>query len=263
VLDGAVVAVVALIAGADGWAAARLGVAMTSLQFAIGALNDLIDAPREMNRLDKPIPGGLVRPLVARSVVVGGVAAGLWLSALSGAGTVVVALAGLGAGLAYDLRLKGTPWSWLPFAVGIPILPVYGWIGATGMLPALFLALLPAAVLAGTALALSNARADIERDTAAGTRSVATTLGERRAWVVHAVLFTVVVAIALGSLAVRASSAVWIVGAIAASLVIGIGVGLGWRSDPERRERAWEIEAVGTGLLAAAWLAAMVAAGPG
>ena len=28
-------------------------------------------------------------------------------------------------GLAYDLRLKGTAWSWLPFAVGIPILPVY------------------------------------------------------------------------------------------------------------------------------------------
>ena len=31
---------------------------------------------------------------------------------------------------------KGTAWSWLPFAVGIPLLPVYGWLGAAGALPA-------------------------------------------------------------------------------------------------------------------------------
>ena len=45
------------------------------------------------------------------------------------------------------------------------------------------------------------------------------------------------------------------VGAVGASLVIGLGVALGRAGDAARRERAWELEAVGVGLLAAAWLA--------
>ena len=39
----------------------------------------------------------------------------------------------LGVGLLYDLRLRGTALSWFPFAVGIPLLPVYAWLGATGI----------------------------------------------------------------------------------------------------------------------------------
>ena len=64
----------------------------------------------------------------------------------------------LGVGVAYDLWAKGTPWSWLPFAVGIPLLPVYGWVGATGSPPGFFAVLVPMAVLAGAALAIANAR---------------------------------------------------------------------------------------------------------
>ena len=71
---------------------------------------------------------------------------------------------GLGIGLAYDLWAKGTTLSWLPFAVGIPLLPVYGWYGATGELPGLFVVLVPAAANAGTALAIANAIVDMERD---------------------------------------------------------------------------------------------------
>ena len=62
------------------------------------------------------------------------------------------------------MAAKGTPFSWLPFAVGIPILPVYGWFGAAGTVPGIFGLIIPVAALAGTALAVANALVDMERD---------------------------------------------------------------------------------------------------
>ena len=50
-------------------------------------------------------------------------------------------------------------------------------------------ALVPMAVLAGAALAIANARADLERDVAAGTVSVATRLGLEGSWRLHAGLW--------------------------------------------------------------------------
>src|SRR6478752_9445099 len=44
-LDGLVVAAVALIAGAHAGTAVALGVSMTALQVSIGTLNDIVDAP--------------------------------------------------------------------------------------------------------------------------------------------------------------------------------------------------------------------------
>ena len=44
-------------------------------------------------------------------------------------------------------------------------------------------------------------------------------------------------------------------GALGAAVVIEIGVVLGRHADSAGRERAWELEAIGVGFLAAAWLA--------
>jgi 4-hydroxybenzoate polyprenyltransferase len=257
-----VVGAVAVIAGADLMTAARLAVAMTSLQASIGALNDLVDAPRDAGRKPaKPIPGGLVSRAAARSVVAAAAVLGVVLSGPSGVPTTALAVVVLGIVYAYDLGFKGTAWSWLPFAIGIPLLPVYGWIGTAGDLPAAFAILLPMAVLAGAGLAISNALADLDRDSAAGTDSVATRLGAGRAWAVQAVLLTVVVGAAwltlpvggpdAGAIAGAAAAA----GALAATIVIGAGIGLARSVKAARRERAWELEAIGVGLLAAAWLA--------
>jgi 4-hydroxybenzoate polyprenyltransferase len=160
------------------------------------------------------------------------------------------------AGYLYDLRLKGSPFSWLPFTMGIPLLPVFAWVGATGDLPPIFVVLLPLAGLAGSGLAIGNARADYERDLDAGTASVATRLGLARSWRLHAVIHLVVVLIALGA-AVRMTGEGdrWVpIGTAAAGLVILAGVGLGRAGGPSRRELAWEVEAAGTGLLAVIWL---------
>ncbi len=196
-LDGLVVGIVAAIAGADLATAVRLGLAMTSLQASIGSLNDVVDAPRDVGRTPaKPIPGGLVSLRAAWLTVAVAAVLGVGLSVPSGAPTTGLAVVVLAIGYAYDLGFKGTAWSWLPFAVGIPLLPVYGWLGTTGELPPAFAVLLPTAVVAGAALAVSNALADIERDVAAGTDSVATRLGAGAAWAVQAILLIAVVGVA-------------------------------------------------------------------
>lgn len=231
---------------------------MIALQASIGALNDLIDAPHDAGRKPgKPIPAGIVSAEAARVVVVGAAVVGVALAAPSGPATVALSVLVLGVGYGYDLRFKGTAWSWLPFAVGIPLLPVFGWLGTTGRLPASFAILLPAAVLAGAGLAVANARADAERDAAAGLDSVALRLGPDRSWAVHVVLLGAVVAAAIGTAAAgRAAAPPAVAGLASATLVIGIGAILGRGGDSARRERAWELEAIGVGLLAAAWLAA-------
>ena len=255
VLDGAVVGAIALIAGGDGLTAARLAVSMTALQASIGSLNDLVDAPRDAgHKPGKPIPAGLVSTRVVATTVVVAAGVGVGLVLPSGWGTLGLAVVGLAIGFGYDLRFKGTAWSWLPFAVGIPLLPVYGWLGAAGSLPVSFAILLPIAVIAGTALAIANARADTERDVQAGVDSVAIRLGSGRAWTVNAGLLGVVVVAGVTTLVAIGAPPGALVGAIAAALVIGLGVVMGRLGDGARRELAWEIQAIGLGLLALAWL---------
>jgi 4-hydroxybenzoate polyprenyltransferase len=256
VLDGLVVGVVALLAGADPGTALRLGVAMTALQASIGGLNDIVDAPRDRGKPAKPIPAGLVTNRSAWIVVIAAAGLGVGLSVPSGVGTLGLAVIVLAIGYGYDVLLKGTVWSWVPFAVGIPLLPVYGWLGTTGGLPDSFAILLPAAVIAGAALAIANARADAERDAAAGIESAATRLGLERSWLVNAGLLALVVVLAVATLIGGSPSAVVALAALCAAAVIGLGVIVGRSTDSGRRERAWELEAVGVGLLAAAWLAA-------
>jgi 4-hydroxybenzoate polyprenyltransferase len=250
-----------LLAGAMPATAGRLGIAMVSLQAAIGALNDLVDAPRDAGlKPGKPIPAALVSPAAARAVVVAGAALGIGLSLPSGPATAAVAVLVLVVGGLYDLRFKGTAWSWVPFAVGIPLLPVYAWLGAAGRLPLAFAILVPAAALAGAALAIANALADIERDRAAGATSVADRLGRRTAWRLHALLNAGVLGLAVGGLGWLgpASLPAPAIGGLAAGVVLlGAGMVLTAGRDVGRRERGWELEAAGIALLGASWLAAV------
>ena len=235
---------------------------MLALQASIGALNDLLDAPIDARaKPAKPIPAGLIGRPVARAVVIGSAALGLALVLPSGPGLVAVAGLGLVIGYGYDLVAKGTAWSWVPFALGIPLLPVFGWFGATDGLPAPFAILLPAAVIAGAALAIANALADADRDRVAGIASVATRLGPRRAWAAGALLHAVTGLIAVGSLWLADASSTIIAAALVAASVVFAGLGLGRSQSAGRLERAWEIQAVGIALLGATWLWGIARAG--
>jgi 4-hydroxybenzoate polyprenyltransferase len=251
-------AAVAVLAGAPTPTAIRLGLAMTALQLGIGAVNDLVDAPRDAGlKAGKPIPDGLVSTRGAGLVAAGAFLLGLVVAISLGPLVTSLAIVVIAIGLAYDLWLKGTVWSWLPFAVGIPILPVFGWAGATGGLAPMFSVLVPAAVAAGAALAIGNSLVDLERDRAAGISSVAIALGEGTARLVAIALLG-----AIAIVAVVSSSTFG--GGLPATMIVGLlgtlpVLAAAWAGggDPARRERAWRAEAVGIGLLAVAWIGAV------
>lgn len=258
ILTALLTVALAAMAGGDPGTVVRLGLAMLGIQFAIGAINDLADADRDAGaKGSKPIPGGLVSPATAR--VVGGVAlaAGLALAGSVNRGALVLAALGAGVGILYDLRLKGTPVSWLPFAVGIPLLPVFAWLGASGTIPAAILVATVVAFPAGAALALANELPDIERDEQAGLSTLSQMLGRRAAWAMGATLHAVVgVSAALGFQALDGRAELW--PALLATLgLLAAGVLAGAGSAVARRQRAWEIQAIAIGVLAAVWLAAV------
>jgi 4-hydroxybenzoate polyprenyltransferase len=257
-LDGGATLAIALLAGGRPFDALRLAAAMVALQASIGTINDLVDVPRDTGRkLGKPIPAGLVGPTTATLLALIAAAVGLVLSLPSGLATGVVAVAILAVGLLYDLWLRGTAWSWLPFALGIPLLPVFAWLGATGRVPELFLVLVPTAFISGAGLAIANALADIERDAEAGVRSVARHMGPAGAWTAHAMLQATVVAVAGASLLGAGAGIPLLLGAAGATVVLLAGVSLTRNASAAWRERGWELEAIGTALLAAVWIAAV------
>jgi 4-hydroxybenzoate polyprenyltransferase len=259
ILDGIAAGAFGLAAGGTPMVATGLGLAMVALQAGIGATNDVVDAPRDAGRKPgKPIPAGLVSPATARRVVVVAFGVGLGLAGLSGGpAAVAVAVLGVAIGLAYDLRLKGTAWSWLPFAVGIPVLPVFSWIGATGHLPIAFLVLIPAAAAAGAALAIANALVDVERDRLAGTGSIALALGPANAWLIHVALLVAIGLAAVASVGPLGGSSGGGT-AVALAAILPVAAGLAARGGGvTRQERAWELEAVGVAVLALAWLLAV------
>jgi 4-hydroxybenzoate polyprenyltransferase len=250
------------LAGAGLERAGLLGLAMFGLQASIGSLNDLLDVERDRgHKPGKPLPRGLLSIPIARAISAGSLGLGLLLSLAAGPAVLLVAIIGVGAGYAYDLRLKATAWSWLPFAIGLPLLPVYAWLGATGAIPPAFALLVPLAVLGGAALALANELADDERDRGVGVRTSVGALGPERAWRLGAGLQAGVSVIAAGSLLVTGAPVVALGAADGAIALLMVGLVLGRSQRPSTRERGWEVQAIGLGCLAIAWLGGLASRG--
>ena len=236
--------------------ATRLGLSMTALQFAIGALNDIVDLPADREHVPpKPIPTGLVSLQEARVAAVTAAVVGLTIAAMNGPVVGGLAVIVLAIGAAYDVFAKGTPWSWVPFAVGIPVLPIYGWVGATGGLHPAFAALIPMAVLAGAALAIANARADLDTDLAAGTRSVATALGRRASMRVNVGLLVAATLIGLAA-GPPTAWAPW-----EGALIIPFTAGaLGLTRATSATQRAgWQLQAICVAIAGVGWVGALLA----
>jgi 4-hydroxybenzoate polyprenyltransferase len=229
---------------------------MAGLQASIGALNDLVDAPLDAGRKPgKPIPRGAATPGAASVITVAGLLVAIGLTLPSGMAAVGVLALGAACGYAYDLRLSRTAWSWVPLSIALPLVPAYAWLGATGALPQALLAVAAAGVLAGAGLSISNGLADLERDEAAGSDTIVVRLGRPAAFAVHAGLLAAAILVALvGGPAPRPLL-------LAGLVVVCTGVGLGWGGGPARRERAWELEAIGVALLGAGWIGALVDVG--
>ena len=166
-------------------------------QYAAGALNDAVDVEADAAAdRGKPIQRGVIsRRAVATAAVVAGVAS-LGFGLALGPATFVLAVVGLACAWSYDLWLKGTIFSALPFAIAVPVVPLFGY-GAAGRFPAVLWWAWPIGALLAVATHLADALPDVERDRATGVRGLATRLGVGRAAAVAAVCYGAAVLIAL------------------------------------------------------------------
>ncbi|TAJ99035.1 MAG: hypothetical protein EPO36_13545 [Chloroflexota bacterium] len=270
-LNGVATTALALLAGAGVPGALRLGIAMTAIQFSIGALNDLVDAPHDRGRSPvKPVAEGLIRPSAAGVLIVITAVAGLALASASGPPAAAVAAAGAACGYAYDLRLSRTAWAWLPLAIALPLVPVFAWVGATGTVPGPLLVLVPIGMLAGGGLAVGNALVDLDVDGAVAAPSIAVRLGRRRATGLHAAALGAAVTLAWFTLpTVVPAEALLLVAAGIATLGTGVagmvvartGRAEGVARAARRARLAWQVEAVGTATVGVGWVLALVASG--
>jgi 4-hydroxybenzoate polyprenyltransferase len=107
-----------------------LAIAVLAGQLSVGWLNDYVDRHRDRaaGRTDKPLAVGTVAPVTVRwatmAAAVVCVPASLSLGVLAGTAHLV-AVAGAWA---YNLGVKRTLWSWVPYGVGFGLLPVIVWV---------------------------------------------------------------------------------------------------------------------------------------
>jgi len=152
-------------------------------QVAIAFHNNWCD--RDLDAATKPwrlIPRGALSPSTAHRISWGLFAAGLAVAAPLGPLVLIAIAVGTGCGFVYDAGLKRTIWSFAPFCVALPTLPVAAFIVAGRTDAALAVAYLIGAPIV-ISVHLADALPDIARDRAFGLRTLAVRLGTRRAYV--------------------------------------------------------------------------------
>ena len=206
---------------------------MLLVQFSISALNEWADADldRRAGR-QRPIPLGVVSRGAALSLAVVCAVGAFLLSVLANLGPFALLLVGVGTacGWVYDLWLKPTPLSFVPFAIAFPLMPF--WIGvlAGHPLTSLLLLFLGGSPLA-TAIHLADAVPDRDRDRAAGLTTLAVALGKPRAEMAAVALLLVGALVSIVLLIRRGQP--WIAALPLLTVVAGsVLVGLSSRTDP-------------------------------
>jgi 4-hydroxybenzoate polyprenyltransferase len=173
------------VAAEGGWPPlGRLALLLTSIllqQLAISIHNDYCD--RELDAQAKPwraVPRGLLSPGRAIAWTAALIALSLVLAVPLGLKVVGLILIGASAGFAYNAWLKRTVWTWLPFWMALPTLPLAAFATAGQWTPRLWLVYLIGAPLV-LGVYIADTLSDIESDSALGVRGLAHRLGPRRA----------------------------------------------------------------------------------
>ena len=150
-------------------------------QLSVGWCNDRADLERDVaaGRRDKPLAAGALAPRTVGLAAGAALALCVPLSLAAGALAGAAHLFGVGAAWAYNLGLKRTPLSWLPYALGFALLPAFVTLGLPGR-PWPPGWLVGAGALLGVGAHLTNVLPDIESDLVAGVRGLPQRLG--RGW---------------------------------------------------------------------------------
>ncbi|MFC9292826.1 UbiA family prenyltransferase [Streptomyces sp. NPDC057011] len=174
--------------------------AVAAGQLSVGWCNDRADLRRDLaiGRRDKPLVAGAVSPAAVSRAAALALLVCVPLSLAGGLLAGAAHLTGVAAAWAYNLRLKGTVVSWLPYALAFGLLPAFVTLGLPGApWPPVWLT--AAAALLGAGAHFANVLPDIEDDLATGVVGLPQRLGRR--W-----------AAALAGLLVLASAAALVVG---------------------------------------------------
>jgi len=179
---------------------ALLAAAVLAGQLSIGWANDAVDAPKDTvaGRSDKPVAVGLVPRRAVQFAAGLALAACVALSLALGTAPGAVHLVCVAAAWAYDLGLKATPASPLPYLLAFGLLPgVATWAlpVAPGWPP---LGVLLGAGLLGVGAHFANTVGDADADAATGVRGLPQRIGPRRSLVTTAVAVAVA-AVVLGA----------------------------------------------------------------
>ncbi|KGM13702.1 UbiA family prenyltransferase [Cellulomonas bogoriensis] len=156
------------------------GTAVLAGQLSVGWSNDWVDARRDLavRRADKPVVRGTVSVQALRRGALTAVVACLVLSVLATPAGAAAHLAAVASAWAYNVRLKATAWSPVPYAVSFGLLPVF----LVAALPAEAAAapwVVTGAALLGVGAHLTNVLPDLEDDDATGIRGLPHRWGRR------------------------------------------------------------------------------------
>lgn len=189
---GAVTVALTLLAvgvGHRGWSLVGVAAAVASTQFAVGWVNDWLDAGRDRvaGRTDKPVATGAVG---RRAVGIAGLVSALSIPffglPFGWAATVCITLIGIFA-LLYDWPLKSTPLSIVPYLVAFGLLPAFVVLALPGdELPPAWL--VAAGALLGGGAHFANVLPDLADDAATGVRGLPHRIGALGSQVAAAVL---------------------------------------------------------------------------
>jgi protoheme IX farnesyltransferase len=249
----------ALTTGRDARGVLLVAAAVLAGQLSIGWLNDAVDARRDaaVDRADKPVATGEVSVRTVGAAAVLAAVACVPLSLASGPVAGTVHLVAVAAGWAYDLGLKSTALSVLPYVVAFGLLPVFVVLGLPAAVAPWWL---PAAgALLGAGAHFANVLPDLDDDAATGVRGLPHRLGARRSRIAAAtLLLTATVVLALAAplpVAPLPAALRWVVPALAALLLAA-----GFRAGRTAGSRAPFRAVLGVALLAVLLLLASGAA---
>jgi 4-hydroxybenzoate polyprenyltransferase len=211
--------------GLDGSRTALLVAAVLAGQLSIGWSNDLVDRSRDRRagRDDKPLATGGVSVRLARIACLVAVVACVGLSLALGVTPGLLHLACVASAWTYNLGLKATAWSWVPYAVsfgGLTAVVTF----ADGQAPPWWWPL--GAALLGVGAHLLNVLPDLADDAATGVRGLPHRLGPRRiAPVAAAVLVAASAVVLVGAAPSLAVSVVGGACVLVLALVVVLGPG--------------------------------------
>lgn len=202
--------------------AALLVAAVLTGQLSIGWSNDLIDAERDRRagRTDKPLAVGGVDRRLAKVATGVAVLATVGLSAVLGGPAGLAALLIVVCGWAYNLGVRSTVLSFLPYAVAFGVLPATATLALPDHPWPAWWAMSAGAML-GMAAHLVNVLPDLAADAQNGIRGLPHRLGARPAATAGLLLVLAAAAVLLFGPAGPVAAWRWI--AFGVLLVAGIG----------------------------------------